>query len=265
MPGWHLPTRSRPFLAHDSLRRLAGAWCWRPVSAARRNRPPHLAALCENYWYPLYAFVRRRGHEADEAQDFTQALFAAAFGKERSRRCPSRAWKVSVVPADVGEALPGVGPRTGGETGRRPICAANRLWDCRGAVPCRTEPRPDAREDLRAAWGAGAARMLRVLDCRFLDCRFSSHGLKPVRWQTLDQTKSHFLLCTILGIMSFKNDFMSLAFATESRTPACVADCLHSIHVEAALTSWSSSAVDFSLKSESLPSVIIRSFANCHQ
>jgi hypothetical protein len=138
--------------------------------------------------------------------------------------------------------------------------AANRLWDCRGAVPCRTEPRPDAQEDLRAAWGAGAARMLRVLDCRF-----SSHGLKPVRWQTLDQTKSHFLLCTILGIMSFKNDFMSLAFATESRTPACVADCLHSIHVEAALTSWSSSAVDFSLKSESLPSVIIRSFANCHQ
>jgi RNA polymerase sigma-70 factor (ECF subfamily) len=128
MPGWHLPTRSRPFLAHDSLRRLAGAWCWRPVSAARRNRPPHLAALCENYWYPLYAFVRRRGHEADEAQDFTQALFAAAFGKERSRRCPSRAWKVSVVPADVAEALPGVGPRTGGETGRRPICPANRLW-----------------------------------------------------------------------------------------------------------------------------------------
>lgn len=35
-----------------------------------------LARLCQTYWYPLYAYVRRRGHAAPEAQDLTQAFFA---------------------------------------------------------------------------------------------------------------------------------------------------------------------------------------------
>jgi RNA polymerase sigma factor (sigma-70 family) len=35
-----------------------------------------LEKLCRAYWYPLYAFVRREGHSADEAQDLTQAFFA---------------------------------------------------------------------------------------------------------------------------------------------------------------------------------------------
>ncbi len=35
-----------------------------------------LEQLCKAYWYPLYAFVRYRGHSADDAQDLTQAFFA---------------------------------------------------------------------------------------------------------------------------------------------------------------------------------------------
>jgi RNA polymerase sigma-70 factor (ECF subfamily) len=35
-----------------------------------------LAALCEVYWYPLYAFVRRKGYDADQAQDLVQGFFA---------------------------------------------------------------------------------------------------------------------------------------------------------------------------------------------
>src|ERR1035441_9361596 len=31
-----------------------------------------LAKLCETYWYPLYAFVRRRGYSPEDAQDLTQ-------------------------------------------------------------------------------------------------------------------------------------------------------------------------------------------------
>jgi RNA polymerase sigma-70 factor (ECF subfamily) len=30
-----------------------------------------LVRLCENYWYPVYACVRRRGYPKEEAQDMT--------------------------------------------------------------------------------------------------------------------------------------------------------------------------------------------------
>ncbi len=35
-----------------------------------------LAQLCEAYWYPLYAYVRRLGNDKSEAEDLTQAFFA---------------------------------------------------------------------------------------------------------------------------------------------------------------------------------------------
>lgn len=35
-----------------------------------------LEKLCRTYWYPLYAYVRRRGQSAADAQDLTQAFFA---------------------------------------------------------------------------------------------------------------------------------------------------------------------------------------------
>ena len=41
-----------------------------------------LARLCRTYWWPLYAFVRRRGHAAPEAQDLTQEFFARLLAKD---------------------------------------------------------------------------------------------------------------------------------------------------------------------------------------
>lgn len=38
--------------------------------------------LCRCYWYPLYAFIRRRGYEAPEAQDLTQSFFARLLEKD---------------------------------------------------------------------------------------------------------------------------------------------------------------------------------------
>src|SRR5437660_12692854 len=50
---------------------------WSLVAAAKDPAARQaLAELCELYWYPVYAFVRRRGHSADDAGDLTQAFFA---------------------------------------------------------------------------------------------------------------------------------------------------------------------------------------------
>jgi RNA polymerase sigma-70 factor (ECF subfamily) len=35
-----------------------------------------LSGLCRAYWYPIYAYVRRRGHAPEQAQDLTQDFFA---------------------------------------------------------------------------------------------------------------------------------------------------------------------------------------------
>lgn len=40
-----------------------------------------LSELCEIYWYPVYAFIRRRGESADAALDLTQGFFARLLDK----------------------------------------------------------------------------------------------------------------------------------------------------------------------------------------
>lgn len=40
-----------------------------------------LARLCQTYWHPLYAYVRRIGHSPHDAQDLTQEFFARLLAK----------------------------------------------------------------------------------------------------------------------------------------------------------------------------------------
>src|SRR6266850_7418191 len=53
---------------------------WSAVLAAGQDSSPSaqeaLNKLCRAYWYPLYAFVRRQGHDVQAAKDLTQGLFA---------------------------------------------------------------------------------------------------------------------------------------------------------------------------------------------
>jgi RNA polymerase sigma factor (sigma-70 family) len=56
---------------------------WSVVVAARHENPQTareaLAQLCEAYWYPLYAYIRRRTNSVQDAQDLTQEFFARLF------------------------------------------------------------------------------------------------------------------------------------------------------------------------------------------
>ena len=47
---------------------------------------PALSHLCEAYWYPLYAFVRRKGHSASDAEDLTQSFLAELLSKNSIAR-----------------------------------------------------------------------------------------------------------------------------------------------------------------------------------
>jgi len=44
-----------------------------------------LQTLCETYWPPIYAFVRREGYQPAEAQDLTQGFFALLLQREDIR------------------------------------------------------------------------------------------------------------------------------------------------------------------------------------
>jgi RNA polymerase sigma factor (sigma-70 family) len=68
---------------------------WSVVLAAGDfSRPEAQAALgelCETYWFPLYAFVRRKGHSPPEAEDLVQEFFARLLEKNYVQQVdPSR-------------------------------------------------------------------------------------------------------------------------------------------------------------------------------
>jgi RNA polymerase sigma-70 factor (ECF subfamily) len=58
---------------------------WSVIVRARDSQSPEAASamerLCQTYWYPLYAFVRRKGHSHEDASDLTQAYFARFLEK----------------------------------------------------------------------------------------------------------------------------------------------------------------------------------------
>lgn len=58
---------------------------WSLVVAAGRQSSPAAAAalseLCQTYWYPVYAYIRRRTNDIHHAQDLTQTFFQQLLQK----------------------------------------------------------------------------------------------------------------------------------------------------------------------------------------
>ena len=68
-------------LGNTGVRRFVFATThWSVVLMAGHTEEPKalnaLEILCKTYWHPLYAYVRRRGHSPDDAEDLTQSFFA---------------------------------------------------------------------------------------------------------------------------------------------------------------------------------------------
>jgi len=62
----------------DDQYRFHTTWWSVVLLSAQSQAPGFQAALSELYriyWYPLYAYVRRRGHAPEETQDLTQGFF----------------------------------------------------------------------------------------------------------------------------------------------------------------------------------------------
>lgn len=59
---------------------------WSVILAAREGAEPEaeaaLARLCQAYWAPLYAFLRRSSHPPHDAEDLVQAFFARLFERD---------------------------------------------------------------------------------------------------------------------------------------------------------------------------------------
>ncbi len=62
---------------------------WSVVLTAGSPESPHyqeaLETLCQTYWFPLYAYLRRWGYDRHQAEDCTQGFFATMIEKQGLR------------------------------------------------------------------------------------------------------------------------------------------------------------------------------------
>jgi DNA-directed RNA polymerase specialized sigma24 family protein len=78
--------QATPSPAEDAAQDIFASTQWTVVlHAGQRSDPQAHAALeelCRTYWFPLYAYVRRRGYAKEEAEDLTQAFFVRFLQKD---------------------------------------------------------------------------------------------------------------------------------------------------------------------------------------
>jgi RNA polymerase sigma-70 factor (ECF subfamily) len=80
--------KSRQYSSQSNKPRFATTH-WSVVLAAGKNSSPEqkqaLETLCQSYWFPLYAYLRRRGCDRHQAEDVAQAFFAHILEKQGLR------------------------------------------------------------------------------------------------------------------------------------------------------------------------------------
>jgi RNA polymerase sigma-70 factor (ECF subfamily) len=70
---------------------------WSVVLAAAQSETPEAALalerLCRTYWYPLYAYIRHRGHLPEDSKDLTQEFFQRLLRNDSLSRVDPRKGK----------------------------------------------------------------------------------------------------------------------------------------------------------------------------
>jgi RNA polymerase sigma-70 factor (ECF subfamily) len=70
---------------HPSFATTHWSHVWRAVEGGSTGRGAW-QSLCQQYWYPLYAFLRRSGHPSHAAEDLVQGFFADLLDREALQR-----------------------------------------------------------------------------------------------------------------------------------------------------------------------------------
>ena len=64
-----------------------------------------LASLCQAYWYPVYAYIRRR-RSSEDAQDLTQEFFVQVLERDLFVKADATRGRFRVISADGGQTFP---------------------------------------------------------------------------------------------------------------------------------------------------------------
>jgi RNA polymerase sigma factor (sigma-70 family) len=75
------PRRMKSTAASGRFRTTRWSMVRRAVGSDDVGAREALATLCEGYWYPIYAFIRRSGKSVHDAEDLTQSFFARILEK----------------------------------------------------------------------------------------------------------------------------------------------------------------------------------------
>lgn len=80
-----MPDRIRNHTTPNGTARFATTH-WSVVRAAAKPQSSKyrqaIETLCRTYWFPLYAYLRRRGYDCHQSEDYTQAFFAHLLEKQ---------------------------------------------------------------------------------------------------------------------------------------------------------------------------------------
>jgi RNA polymerase sigma-70 factor (ECF subfamily) len=153
---------------------------WTVVLAAGQRHTPQsdgaLEELCRTYWFPLYAYVRRRGHTKEDAEDSVQAFFARLLEKNwlagvDSAKGRFRAFLLaSLKHFLINEWKHGARLKRGG--GERTLSLDWETADTKFQVAATNEPSPDQAFDREWA----LALLAKVIERLQVECAAEGKG-----------------------------------------------------------------------------------------